>query len=369
LSLALLAQADRTDLATHDGEVNLTAWLRDRVRLAPAEARRQIALARSLEHHHLTRTALAAGAFPTASAAVIVDRLDDLPADADHAVDEEVRVRAEEHLTGAAHTHDTQALRRLADHLEEVLDPEGHDARLADQLARTEARAARHAFLHLHHDEVTATTHGTFRIPLLAGVTLQRMLESLTNPARPHPLETTDPETGVKLSAEERRGHALVELIDRYPVTKLPQLGGSHPTVVVTMTLQALTGELRAARLDTGHPISPGTARRLAAQAGIIPAVLGSDDEVLNLGRTARFHTRPQRLAMIVQQHGTCAVQNCTRSAIGADGAHLIPWAHGGHTDLHHSALLCPRHHTLADHPDYTITRLRPGRIRINRRC
>ena len=68
LTLALVAQAEFCDLATHDGEVGLVAWLRDRVRLAPAEARRQVRLATSLAGHDVVREALAAGAFPVASA-------------------------------------------------------------------------------------------------------------------------------------------------------------------------------------------------------------------------------------------------------------------------------------------------------------
>jgi hypothetical protein len=71
---------------------------------------------------------------------------------------------------------------------------------------------------------------------------------------------------------------------------------------------------------------------------------------------------------MLVQQAGTCAVDTCTRSAVGADGAHLQPWSKGGPTDLTNSALLCPRHHTHADHPDYHVEHLRPGRIRLHRR-
>jgi hypothetical protein len=257
----------------------------------------------------------------------------------------------------------------LAAHLEEVIDPEGADARLADQLARAEADAARATFLTLRHDEATATSEGSFRIPLLHGVKLQRMLESLTNPGRRDPLPTEDPATGIRLCGEERRGHALTELIDRLPAGKLPKTGGSEPRVVVTMDLQTLTGGHRAAHLDTGHAISPGLARRLAARAGIIPAVLGSRSEVLDLGRTARFFTNKQRLAMSIQQGGTCAVDTCDRPATWGDAHHLTPWHQGGSTDLADGVLICRRHHTLADHPDYQVTRLRPGRIQINRRC
>ncbi|WP_344044434.1 DUF222 domain-containing protein, partial [Nocardioides panacihumi] len=166
LTLALVAQADSSDLAAYDGETSLVAWLRDRVRLAPGVAKRQITLARGLEEHPLTRAALANGAFPAASATVILAALDALPDE----VDSDLVAQAEEYLAGQAHAHDTHTLRRLADHLEEVIDPDGADARLATQLARAEARAARTTLVNLTHDEVTATTTGSFRIPLLDGV-------------------------------------------------------------------------------------------------------------------------------------------------------------------------------------------------------
>ncbi|WP_459983360.1 HNH endonuclease, partial [Nocardioides sp. AN3] len=60
---------------------------------------------------------------------------------------------------------------------------------------------------------------------------------------------------------------------------------------------------------------------------------------------------------------------HCDRPTSQCEAAHLDPWCEGGRTDLANGALLCPRHHTLADHPDHTIEQLRPGRIRINRRC
>jgi hypothetical protein len=343
----------------------LVAWLRERVRLAPAEGKRQVRLAQGLEQHDLTRQALAAGSFPAASAAVIVQTVDRLPDELDAAT----ATRAEEYLAGEAHAHDTAALRRLADHLDEVINPEGADARLAAQLARAEEQAARERFFTLRHDEQAATTDGVFRIPLEHGLRLQRMLDSLTNPARPDPIPLEDPATAVRLAPEERRGHALCELIDRYPVKKLPRLGGSAPVVVVTMDLTTLLGGLKAAQLDTGQVISPGLARRLAARAGIIPAVLGPEGEVLDLGRRVRLHTRQQRLAMGLQQGGTCAVEGCTRSAVGAEAHHLHPWSEGGPTNTTDGVLLCQPHHTYADHPDYRVTRIRPGRIRIHRRC
>jgi hypothetical protein len=364
LTLGLVAQAESSGLAAHDGRVNTVAWLRARVLLAPNEAKRQVRLARALAEHPVTREALAAGRIPVASAAVILDAVDSLPADLDPAV----RERAETFLAGEAHAHDTHALRRIADHLDEVIDPDGADARLAEQLARAEARAARTAFLTLRHDEATQTTDGSFRVPLVHGVELQRMIEALLNPGRRDPLPSDDPTTGVRLSPGERRGRALAELIERIPKNELPATGGCDPVVVVTMDLDTLVGGLEAARLDTGHVIGPGQARRLAARHGVIPAVLGSDSEVLDLGRRVRFFTKKQRLGMVVQQGGVCAVEGCGRPATWGDAHHLSPWHRGGRTDLREGVLVCRRHHVLADHPDYQVTRLRPGRIRLTRR-
>ena len=76
------------------------------------------------------------------------------------------------------------------------------------------------------------------------------------------------------------------------------------------MTLQTLLGGLRAAQLDTGHRISAGHARRLACRAGIIPAVLGTQSQVLDLGRKARFHSGPQRIALAIEQQG-CTAEGC----------------------------------------------------------
>ncbi|WP_175507665.1 HNH endonuclease signature motif containing protein [Nocardioides terrae] len=364
LTLALLAQAGSSGLAAHDGAVSLPAWLREQVRLAPGVAKREVTLAGGLAERRLVREGLAAGAFPPASAAVVVSALDALPPE----VDAEVVVRAEQHLVGEAHAHDTGVLRRVADHLDEVLDPDGADRRLAVQLARAEARAARRAFCRLRHDETTQTTDGMFRVPLVQGVRLQRMLEALLNPGRPDPIDPIDPGTGLRLSGEELRGRALAELVDRIPKGTLPRTGGCDPVVVVTMDLATLLGGLQAAHLDTGDAVSPGTARRLAARCGIIPAVLGSSSEVLDLGRRARFFTVKQRLAMTVQQGGVCAVEGCGRPAASADAHHLHQWRHGGRTDLKDGVLVCRPHHTYADHPDYRVERLRPGHIRLHRR-
>ena len=196
---------------------------------------------------------------------------------------------------------------------------------------------------------------------------LGRQLEALLNPARPEAIPLLN-EKGIRIGAEERRGLALVELIDRIPMKALPAAGGCDPTVVLTLDLETLLGGLKPVVLDTGHRISPGLARRLAAAHGVIPAVLGTNSEVLDLGRKARLASKKQRLALCLQQHGVCAEEHCDTPITWGQAAHITAWKHGGPTNLANLVIPCRKHHRMADHPDYHLTRLGPGRIRITRR-
>lgn len=118
-------------------------------------------------------------------------------------------------------------------------------------------------------------------------------------------------------------------------------------TVVVRMNLEALLDGLGHARIDgIDQPISASTARRMAADAEIIPAVFGSDSLPLDLGRAARLFSRAQRLAL-AERDGGCA--SCGQN-IGYVEAHHIDWWYRdrGPTDLANGVMLCSFcHHTV----------------------
>jgi hypothetical protein len=162
-------------------------------------------------------------------------------------------------------------------------------------------------------------------------------------------------------------GEAFIEYITGYPVEHTPQAGGVSATVVVTMDLDTLLGGLKAAQLDTGTPISPGLARRLACEAGIIPAVLDGKSQVLDLGRKKRFYSTAQRIALGVR-YGGCAAEGCDRPVSMTHAHHEESWATGGRTDLASGILLCTPHHTRAHDPTYEMTKLPEGRVRFHRR-
>ncbi|RXZ67065.1 HNH endonuclease signature motif containing protein [Agromyces albus] len=118
-------------------------------------------------------------------------------------------------------------------------------------------------------------------------------------------------------------------------------------TVVVRMNLETLIDGLGHARIDgIDQPISASTARRMAADADLIPSVFGSESLPLDLGRAARLFTRAQRLAL-GERDGGCA--SCGQN-VGYVEAHHIDWweRDRGPTDLANGVMLCSFcHHTV----------------------
>lgn len=125
-------------------------------------------------------------------------------------------------------------------------------------------------------------------------------------------------------------------------------------TIVVRMNLETLVDGVGHARIDgLDHPVSAGTIRRMAATAGIVPAVLGTDSLPLDLGRTARGFTPAQRTAL-GERDGGCA---CCGIAVAYTEAHHIKWwkRDAGPTDLSNGVLLCPPCHARIHQDDWRI--------------
>lgn len=116
-------------------------------------------------------------------------------------------------------------------------------------------------------------------------------------------------------------------------------------TIVVRMSLEALLSGLGEAQIDgIEQPVSAGTARRLAADAAIIPAVLGGASEILDFGATRRLFSKAQRLAL-AERDGGCAITNCASPPSHTEAHHIRWWSQTHETDLANGVLLCSRHH------------------------
>jgi hypothetical protein len=117
-------------------------------------------------------------------------------------------------------------------------------------------------------------------------------------------------------------------------------------TVLVRIDLNTLQSGVGAGQIDgIPSPVSAGTVRRMAADAHLIPIVLGTDSEVLDLGRTHRLFNRAQKLAL-AERDGGCAWTGCPHPPSYTEAHHIHWWdSDHGRTDLNNGILLCSTHH------------------------
>jgi hypothetical protein len=121
-----------------------------------------------------------------------------------------------------------------------------------------------------------------------------------------------------------------------------------------------------------GHPelISAATARRFLCNQGAIPVVLDGASVPMDVGRSRRFFTPGQRVALAVRDRG-CRWPGCDRPPSWTEAHHIDQYQHGGKTDLRDGIMLCRRHHQLLHNAGWHITRHHPSRHHLNnqRQC
>ena len=215
------------------------------------------------------------------------------------------------------------------------------------------------------HDNQDGTITGHFTVPTLAGQILKKVIQQIASPRRfaqqaaknakaqavrcgddlsaAQVAEATrDAFRAEDLDWSQKYGRAFVELLEHLPTEHLT--GKVNATIVVTLDHDRLKASLGAAHLDTGHDLSASEARRLACGAGLVPAVLGGESQVLDLGRSQRFFTEAQRVALALT-YDSCAADDCDRPYAWTEHHHEDPWATGGGTDLDKAVPLCGYHH------------------------
>lgn len=373
LRMSCAAEADARGVTARTADTGTDAWL---ARLT-GEPREVMAgglwVARLLqERYHHTRDALADGRLRLTQAKVIVRAAERAPT----RVTDELRAAAEESLvamatgegTRSGRPMDARRLRQAARRMfADLLPLEQVDRMEADLLGEDERRAESETWLMLH-DNGDGTFSGRFTIPELHGHLLTRALEGLTAPrrlARDRAGQCLVDESAATTTRAEHFGAGFCELLEHLPTTGHAP---SSATLLVTLDLGHLLSGLGAARLDTGVRISAGEARRLACEAGIVPAVLGGDSVPLDLGRTRRLHSPHQRKALAIV-HDTCAAAGCERPFAWCEIHHQkFSWGKGGPTDLDNGLPLCGHHHRRAHDPRWELRRHPTGEHRFHLR-
>lgn len=372
LMARLAAEMDDRDVAGRQGASSTRAHLIADHRMSAAEAGRVMRAARGLNAPSSltepTRRALAAGEVSAEQAVVVATAVGRLSPTIDRA-----RVDAAQgDLIDHARRLTFDQLQVLANHLVEVVDPEGADQALERHLESQEARARKETMF-VGRFGTDGLAQGRFKIPNQTFGMLKKALDAYGSPRRTNSL--VDDRTDEPVTYESRMGLAFCELIEHLPIEGLPQHGVANATLVVTLDEARLRAGVGEAALDTGGTISVSEARRLACNAGILPLVLGGDSKILDLGSTRRFFDRYQRIALATRDRG-CIFRGCTREPAWCEAHHLTPWSRGGSTDLDDGCLLCSFHHHLVHlgewglvlAPDGIVDVVPPARVDPQRR-
>ena len=330
------------------------------------DAAREVFQARDLNKHASIKDAAINGEVSPRHAAAITKGLGKLPED----LTSEQKSAAEEAFIRRAPKNTPRRLAELADEVLAEVAPEhardtDDDAVLEAQ--RRKARAKRHlkwgddgegsiwfrgSLPHLEAASLTATIE--------AWVESDRRAEKdrLKATRATHPNQRTlqgQASDDLTRTPDQRRADALVELIAAH--RGAPTTMGDRPRIVVTIREHDLRDKAeKAGVLPRGAKITAGELRRLSCDADIMPVVLGSESEILDVGRTQRLVTPAIRKALTLRDKG-CIFPGCTTSDSACEAHHLQPWWAGGATALHNLVLLCRHHHGLVEPDRYR----RPG--------
>jgi len=316
------------------------AWLRHQLRLHPRDAAQLLGMARQLRDLPVVDQAFTDGDISQDHVAVITRtaRL----AGVEHITP------VEQDLVNVALVNDPGRLRIATQHLRYCLDP---DAAGRDAVKTYEKREL----------SVAQTIWGMVGITGLldptSGATVMAALDALTPPPR-----DDDPRT-----AGQRRADALTEICrTALDSATLPQVNGEKPHLLVTVSYESLLGQLGAhpAHLTWTGPISGADARMLACDCAVIPAVLNSAGEVLDIGRKTRIWPIAIRRAIELRDR-TCQFVGCDIPAQHCDIHHRRHWADGGPTSYEGGVLACRNHHTRAH--KYGAAFRPDGRFTVNR--
>ena len=355
--------ADGMGLPKEDGATSTTAWLANLTGMTKGEASSLVSLARlTPTTTQATRAAWSAGDISTAQASVIMKAIEALP----DWVDDEPRGDAEDHLIRLAGEHNLDDLRRLANRVIEVIDPDGADQMLGEQVRREEEKAWEATRLSIQR-RGDGTTRGAFTMPDADADTLRAAIEGIIAPRRANlnaarlGMDVSDFHA---LPRDQKMGHAFIELVGHLPTEALPKAGGLAATVAVTIDIDDLRTGQGTATNTSGTTTSAAHAQRLACNAHLVALYLDSESKVLDHGTARRLYDRHQRLALAVRDQG-CVWPGCDRPPAWCEAHHLNFWSEDGPTDLDNAALVCHFHHFLLHEGEWTARMADDGVVEI----
>ncbi|MEH1125162.1 HNH endonuclease signature motif containing protein [Micromonospora sp. CPCC 206061] len=335
--LHLIREIDGRGLPITQEASSTPVWLRGRLHISIHAARRAVDLARALDQRLVLDAALSDATLNVEQAQLIARTLADL---ADQAPADIVDA-AEKTLLEQYADWEPGVLRRITDRILAHVAPD--IAEDADRKAteRDEKRAQQ-----TRGFTMTNNGDGRYRVTGWLDTEAAAIVDAAFDPLCKPDNDRT---------ATQRRADALVEVCRLALHTEqLPANGGDRPQIVVTVPYDVIRNQLRDGQLDTGERLSAEQVRKLACDAQIIPAVLGGDGQLLDVGKSRRLFTGPLRRALVVRDGG-CAFPGCERPPRWCDAHHIQAWSAGGPTCVDNGVLLCGYHHRLIHRGEWQV--------------
>lgn len=322
----LVAELDDRALPELDEGLTTPRWLQSHLLLSPAEASGTLKTAHALKWMPTITTQALSGDVAPRSLSMLAQARDRHPGD----------FVLHESIFGDISTYlSARDLRRAIGHWEQQVD---YVAALADVRHLDSQRR----FTHNQTYDGQWSASGTFTAE--GGHIVNTAINAICDPTN---LSDDD------RTSAQRRADAVVE-ISRFWLDHNQDAmtrSGEKPHITVTVDFDVLRGALAELPEIDGSSVDPNTIRRLTCDAGIIPMVLGSEAEPLDVGRKTRTIPAAMRRALEHRDHG-CTWDGCTAPMSWCDAHHIVHWANGGSTSLENTTLLCRRHHTATHEQD-----------------
>ena len=160
----------------------------------------------------------------------------------------------------------------------------------------------------------------------------------------------------------QRRADAFISL-----VTDSTRRGPGSPrmqlTAIVDVERLRPDNPTGVAEIIGGEALPQSVLERMMCISTITPMIFDGDGQPLWVGRDRRFPTQAQIKAIIARD------RHCTGCAADPERCeihHIVPWEHGGLTDIDKMCLACPHcHHNIHDH-GYIVIKTNTGYKIIN---
>ncbi len=314
-------EAERRGIPETRYGLGTTGWLRHTTAMTVSEASGTVKTGRTLAHMPTVTEKALSGDIPYHSVRLLAQARDR---------HRHEFVSHEEVFADIGTYLSVKDLRRAIDHWEQQISFHGavDAAHKRDQLRGL-----------YHHQTIDGlwATKGTFTPE--GGHVIKQAIDGICDPQ--------NLDAGELRSPAQRRADAVVDVCSFWLTHNIDVVtsAGEKPHVTVTIDYDVLAGHLDRLPEINGASVTPATMRRITCDAAIIPMVLGSEGEPLDVGRKTR--TVPAALRRAIEARDECCTwPGCSAPPSWCDAHHDTHWADGGDTSLVNCRILCRRHHT-----------------------